>query len=90
MITTKTIPTSTDTTPVPVGKDDTAAWLYRSNIRHARIVLDHAICEDLCRCTNCQMVEHGSKDPRACTEYYRIYEIILEIVEDRDITKESI
>ena len=90
MITTKTIPSSTDTTPVPVGKDDTAAWLYRSNVRHTRIVLDHAICEDLCRCTNCQMMEKGSKDLRACTEYYRIYEIILEIVEDRDITKESI
>jgi len=90
MISAKTIPASTSTMPVPVGKDDTAAWIYRSNIRHARIVLDRAICEDLCRCTNCQMMEKESKDPRSCTEYYRIYEIILEIVEDRDITKESI
>jgi hypothetical protein len=35
-------------------------------------------------------MDQGSKDPRACTEYYRIYEVISEIVEDRDITKESI
>lgn len=90
MINAQPLTANAGTIPAPISKDDTAAWLYRSNIRHARIVLDRVICEDLCRCATCQMMDQGSKDPRACTEYYRIYEVISEIVEDRDITKESI
>jgi len=90
MIDAKAITADAGTIPAPIGKDDTAAWLYRSNIRHARIVLDRVICEDLCRCATCQIMDQESKDPRACTEYYRIYEVSSNSVEDGDITKESL
>lgn len=88
MITAKTAPVSA--APMPTGKDDYPVWLFRLNARHARYMLDDIICEKLCRCETCQMVESGSNDPRSCSEHYRISEIIREIVDDHYITKESI
>ena len=75
--------------PMPVEKDNYEAWRVRLNARHARYVIDDIICEKLCRCTTCHMVESGSNDPRSCAEHYRISEIIKEIMGDTHITAES-
>ncbi len=76
--------------PQPVARDSYSAWEYRYRLRHTRMILDSTICEDLCRCKTCPLLDGKGNDPRTCPEYYRITEIIRDIVRDRDITEETI
>ena len=76
--------------PQPVARDSNSAWEYRYRIRHTRMILDLEICENLCRCKTCTLLDGKGNDPRTCPEYYRISEIIRDIVKDRDITEETI
>jgi len=76
--------------PQPVARDSNSAWEYRYRLRHTRMVLERTVCEDLCRCTSCHLLNGQGNDPKTCPEYYRITEIIQDIVGDRDITEDTI
>ena len=62
---------------------------YRSDRRHTRLMCDIWICEDLCKCKPCTMCAEKAQDPRACPEYYRIFEILLAAVSDPQIREET-
>jgi hypothetical protein len=62
---------------------------YRSDRRHARLMCDIWICEDLCRCKPCTMCAGKMQDPRACPEYYRIFEVLQAAVSDPQVRPET-
>jgi hypothetical protein len=62
---------------------------YRSDRRYTRLMCDIWICEDLCRCKPCMMCAEKMQDPRACPEYYRIFEILLAALSDPQIRAET-